>query len=72
MRALLENPLKNNNISMLYYNARSLYPKPHLLKVEGIVHNPHVSTRRLNQSLMDYGFISDAIFKIDACTQITY
>ena len=27
MRALLEISLKNNNISMLYYNARSLYPK---------------------------------------------
>jgi len=24
----------------------SLYPEPGLLKVEGMVHNPHVSTRR--------------------------
>ena len=34
------------NISILCYNSRSLYHKPDLLRVEGMVHNPHVSTRQ--------------------------
>jgi len=32
----------NTNVTILYYNARSLYPKLDQLKVKCLVHNPHV------------------------------
>ena len=38
----MNTPFKNTNVTILYYNARSLYPKLDQLKVECLVHNPHV------------------------------
>ena len=46
----------NTNITILYYNARSLYPKLDQLKVECLVHNPHVvciTEMWLDSTIMD-------------------
>ena len=46
----------NTNITILYYNARSLYPKLDQLKVECLVHNPHVvciTETWLDSTIMD-------------------
>ena len=46
----------NTNVTILYYNARSLYPKLDQLKVECLVHNPHVvciTETWLDSTIMD-------------------
>ena len=51
--------LKTLNISLLYFNARSLYPKLDALKAECIVHKPHIVC--ITESWLDTDVMSNEI-----------